>query len=64
MRPSHPANFPAAWINLSHHASYLHWSFILVSLPNLLVIALMFVVFFAAVLLPMPERKRGGRGSR
>ena len=35
-------------------AGYLHWGFILISIPNLLVIALMFVLFVIALLVPLP----------
>jgi hypothetical protein len=36
-------------------ASYLHWSFILISVPNLLVIAGMIVLFAVALVLPFPH---------
>ena len=36
-------------------ASYLHWGFILISLPNLLLIAAMIVVFVIALLAPFPR---------
>ena len=35
-------------------AGYLHWGFILISWPNLLVIGLMVVVFALALILPFP----------
>ena len=38
-------------------AGYLHWGFILISIPNLLVIALMFVLFVIALLVPLPGEK-------
>lgn len=57
------AAMTAALVDLSHHAQYFHWSFILVSLPNLTVIGAMFVVFIAALLLPMPHRRRKGEGA-
>lgn len=38
-------------------AHYFHWGFILISVANLLVIALMILVFIVAMLLPFP----GGR---
>jgi hypothetical protein len=60
----------AAVFNLNHHASYLDFHigksnspFFLfhMSLSNLIVIAVMFVVFFAAILLPFPGyRARSG----
>jgi hypothetical protein len=49
----------AAIFDLNHHASYVHWHFIDVSVSNVVVIVLMVVVFFAAVLVPFPS----GRGS-
>jgi hypothetical protein len=53
----------AAVFNLNHHASYVHWHFISLSVPNILVIAAMVVVFFAAILIPFPGH-RADRGSR
>jgi hypothetical protein len=35
-------------------ASYFNWSFISISLPNLALMAVMIVVFAAAVVLPFP----------
>ena len=35
-------------------AGYLHWGFILISWPNLLVIGLMVVLFAIALILPFP----------
>jgi hypothetical protein len=45
----------AAIVNLNHHASYLHWHFIQLSVANLVVIVVMLVVFAAAILLPFPK---------
>lgn len=39
-------------------AQYLHFGFILISLANLLVIALLIVVFVSAVALRPPEKQR------
>ncbi len=44
-------------INLSSPAAYLHLGIILISVPNLVVIALMVLVFVLAILLPMPGRR-------
>ncbi len=44
-------------INLSSPAVYLHLGIILISVPNLVVIALMVLVFVLAILLPMPGRR-------
>ncbi len=50
----------AAIFNLNHHASYVHWHFIDVSVSNLLVIVVMLVVFAAAILVPFPKHGPGG----
>jgi hypothetical protein len=36
-------------------ATYLHWGFILISVPNLLVIAGMLVLFAVALVAPFPH---------
>ena len=50
----------AAVFNLNHHATYVHWHFIDLSLSNIILIAVMFVVFIAAILIPFP-RPRGSQ---
>jgi hypothetical protein len=45
----------AAIFNLNHHASYLHWQFIDVSVSNVLVVVAMLVVFAIAILAPFPH---------
>jgi hypothetical protein len=40
-------------------AGYLHWGFILISYPNLILIGLMIVLFVAALLLPFPGHASG-----
>jgi hypothetical protein len=51
----------AAIFNLNGHATYVHWHFIQLSVPNIVVLVLMVIVFFAAILLPFPKPKaRGG----
>lgn len=50
----------AAILDLNHHASYVHWHFINLSVSNLLVIIAMFVVFFAAILAPFPHSRATG----
>ena len=37
-------------------ATYLSWGFVLVSVPNLLMIVGMLVIFVAALLVPFPHR--------
>jgi hypothetical protein len=44
----------AAVFNLNHPAHTVDWSFIHLSLANVVVIGLMFVVFLLAILLPFP----------
>ena len=39
-------------------AGYLHWGFILISIPNLLVIGLMIVLFALALVIPLPGEKK------
>jgi hypothetical protein len=38
-------------------AGYLHWGFILISIPNLLVIGLMIALFALALFVPLPGEK-------
>ncbi len=47
-----------AIFNLNHPAHVLHWHFIELTVSNVVVIGLMFVVFFAAILLPFPGAAR------
>ena len=42
-------------------AGYLHWSFILISWPNLILIGLMVVVFALALILPFPGHGSSGQ---
>ena len=44
--------------------TYFHWGFILISFPNLLVIAGMIVLFAVALVAPFPHREedRDGHG--
>lgn len=50
----------AAIFNLNGHATYVHWHFIQLSVPNLIVLILMIVVFIAAILLPFPGHRQTG----
>jgi hypothetical protein len=54
-----------AIFNLNHPAHVLEWHFIQLSVANVVVIALMLVVFVLAILLPFPgaARRRGEGGS-
>jgi hypothetical protein len=47
----------AALINLNHPGKYVHWGFIQISVANLVVIALMLVIFVLAIVLPFPHSK-------
>ena len=47
-----------AIVNLNHPAHYVHWHFFQMSVPNIVVIVLMIVVFIAAIALPFPKRER------
>ncbi len=52
------ANTPlGAVFDLGGAPHYVHWHFFQMSVPNLLAIALMVVVFLAAILLPFPHRR-------
>jgi Cytochrome b(N-terminal)/b6/petB len=48
-----------AAINLSQPGTYLHWSIFTVSVANLVLIAVMVVIFGAALLLPFPKGQAG-----
>jgi len=52
----------SAVFNLNHPAHTVDWSFIHLSVANVVVIVLMLVVFALALLLPFPgaEKRRGG----
>ncbi len=43
-------------------APYIHWGFILISLPNLLVIVVMLLIFVGALLAPFPHHGDSRRG--
>jgi hypothetical protein len=63
---SHAGAVMGAVFNLNHPAHTVDWSFIHLSVANVVVIGLMFVVFFLAILLPFPgdaarnAARRGG----
>jgi hypothetical protein len=50
-----------AVFNLNHPAHVVHWHFIQLSVPNIVVIGVMLVVFALAIALPFPgaARRRG-----
>ena len=45
---------------MNNPAAYLHWGFILISVPNLILIGGMVVLFVAALLLPFPRHDDHG----
>lgn len=47
----------ASLINLNHPQHYFHWSIFTVSIANLILIAIMVLIFGAALLLPFPRGK-------
>lgn len=47
----------AAVVNLNHQGHYIHWGFIQISVANLVVIALMLLVFALALVLPFPHHE-------
>src|SRR5579859_6592902 len=58
MRTALAAAPRVAAIDLNHPGTYLHWSIFEISVANLVVIAVMVVIFGAALLLPFPHRNR------
>jgi len=50
-------------INLDHPAHFVHWHFFQMSVPNILAIAAMLLVFGLAIALPFPGHSRRGGGS-
>lgn len=44
--------------------TYFHWGFIVISLPNLLVIGAMIVLFAVALVAPFPHGEGGEDGRR
>jgi len=64
-----PVGVMGAIFNLNHPAHTVDWEFIHLSVANVVVIGLMFIVFFLAILLPFPgaagrnAARRGGGGS-
>ena len=51
-------------INMNQPGSFLHWSIFTVSVANLVLIAVMVVIFGAALLLPFPRGVRVERRAR
>ncbi len=45
-------------------APYIHWGFILISLPNLILILFMIALFAAGIFMPFPGRSRRRRAYR
>jgi hypothetical protein len=56
--------FPSLAINLNQPGSFVHWSIFNVTVANLVLIAVMVVIFGAALLLPFPGRRAAAAGER
>ena len=54
------AEHASAAINLNQQGSYVTWNVFTISVANLVLIAVMVVIFGAALLLPFPGRHRSG----
>ncbi len=48
-------------VDLNHPGHYVHWGFIQISVANLVLIALMVIVFVAAILIPFRRHQGGDR---
>ena len=48
----------ASLVNLNHPGHYLHWSIFTISIANLVIIAVMVIIFGLALLLPFPKGRR------
>ncbi|MFL6112841.1 MAG: hypothetical protein ACJ786_16030 [Catenulispora sp.] len=60
--PAIPRPAFAPPVNLNGRGHYLHWGFIQVSVANVVMIAVIVVVFVLALFVPFPGSKgRGGR---
>jgi len=55
----HILALPGSVVNLDNPGTYLHWNIFYVSLANLVLIAVMVVIFGGALLLPFPKGHRG-----
>lgn len=56
------AGMLAAIFNLNHPAHVVHWHFLTMSVSNLVVIALMLIVFAVVIAVPFPgATAKGGR---
>ncbi|MGI8561954.1 MAG: hypothetical protein ACR2MZ_00090 [Candidatus Dormibacter sp.] len=49
---------------MDNPAGYLHLGFIVISIPNLVVIAVMVVLFLAALIVPFPREERTEKTTR
>lgn len=58
----HPAFAPP--VNLNGHGHYLHWGILQISVANIVMIALIGLVFVAALFAPFPKPKRKGQDGR
>lgn len=51
-------NLLASVVDLNHPGHYFHWSIFVISFSNLIIIAVMVLIFGLAILLPFPKDKR------
>ena len=56
--PMRTASVLGALVDLNKRPYYIHWGVIKISAGNVVVIALMLVLFVAAILLPFPKGRR------
>ena len=48
-------------LNLNHPAKFFDWGFVSVSIPNLIMIGLIVVLFVLALVVPFPTHKEDGK---
>jgi hypothetical protein len=53
--PATPRPAFAPPVDLNHHGHYLHWGFVQISAANIVMLALIGVVFVAALFVPFPK---------
>ena len=52
-----------AIVNLNHPAHFVHWGFFQMSVPNLVAIIVMLVLFALVIVAPFPGHRRGRGGA-
>ncbi|MGD0394077.1 MAG: hypothetical protein ABSC41_15715 [Acidimicrobiales bacterium] len=61
MLPAVVSRILGSLVDLNHPGHYVHWGFIQLSVANLVLIALMVIVFVAAILVPFKRHQGGDR---